>query len=409
MYPRWLPPNLYLRILILTLISIALVLAAITGFSLSESQARLRGEMLEQAQGQLRVLTHAASVYAAQEDAHQLILTGQAATTGGQPQFVAFYSPAGELMAAAAAPSSPDAARVAFGDLPQLAQTSGASQVRWTETHLEIADPIVYQGQPAGTVAVRLGLEELAENYRRELLRSITMSAILLVALVLVIGLLLRQFVIVPLRRLSAASDRISTGEWIAPPGQERSDELGTLARSFDQMLKTLRAREAQLHDQVAAVQLLNNELDARVVERTHKLHDLVEQQEQLLRQIRTMSTPVVPVLEGVIVVPIVGSLDSQRTEQLLENVLSGVERQRARLTVLDITGVPVVDTHVAGVIIQTASAARLLGCATALVGTSPEVAQTLVQLGVDLTGLRTFATLQDALHATAVRQLHKI
>jgi anti-anti-sigma regulatory factor/HAMP domain-containing protein len=404
MRQRWLPQSLYFRVLLAVIVSITIVLTVLTALTVSDSQVRLKEDMLERGQNQLKILIHASSVYVAQQDAHQLILTGEAATQGGQPQFVAFYSVAGELLAAAAAPNAPDAARVGFGDLLQLSRTSGTNQVRWSDNYLEIAQPIVYQGQQAGTVAVRLGAEGLAADFNRELTQSIITALILVVALSLVVGLLLRQFIILPLRRLSAASDQISEGVWAMPAGQERADEFGKLARSFGQMVKALQAREAQLQEQVAEVQSLNAELDARVVERTHELHQLVGAQERLLSQIQEMSTPVVPVLEGVIVVPIVGSLDSQRATQLIQSVLNGVGQHHARIAVLDITGVPVVDTHVAGVILQSAGAARLLGCAAVLVGIRPEVAQTLVQLGVDLSSIRTYPTLQEALRTTAVR-----
>jgi signal transduction histidine kinase len=199
-------------------------------------------------------------------------LTGEAATQGGTPLFVAFYAMTGTLLAAAAYPMAPDAARTTFGDLPQLAQHSYAEQIRWSAEYLELAQPIIYQGQPVGMAALRLGTEELTAAFYRELVQSTATTLILTVVLSLVIGLLLRQIVIAPLRRLSAASDQISLGDWVSPPGQERADELGTLARSFGQMLSALHAREQQLHEQVAATQQLNAELDARVVKRTEEL-----------------------------------------------------------------------------------------------------------------------------------------
>jgi anti-anti-sigma regulatory factor/HAMP domain-containing protein len=408
MRQRWLPQHLYLRVLLAMIISITVVLTATTAVTVRESQMRLKGELLERGQNQLKVLIRTSSVYFAQQDAHQLILIGEAATEGGQPQFVAFYSVTGELMAAAAAPDAPDNARVSFGDLPGLAQATDANQVRWTDNFFEIAQPIVYQGQQAGIIALRFGLDGLADDLSRELRRSSITTLILVVVLSLVLGLLLRQFIIAPLRRLSAASDQIARGVWITPAEQERADEFGALARSLSQMVKALHARESQLREQVAAVQSLNTELDTRVIERTHELHQLVTNQERILAQIREMSTPVVPILKGIIVVPIVGSLDTQRAAQLIDNVLSGIEQHHARIAVLDVTGVPVIDTHVAAVIIKTADAARLLGAAAILVGIRPEVAQTLVQLGIDLSGILTFATLQEVLQ-TRVAQLERV
>ncbi len=269
MRQRWLPSNLYLRIVLAMILSITIVLAVLTAWIVSNSQVRLKDEMLMQGQTQLKILTHAASVYFAQQDAHQLILTGMAATESGQPQFVAFYSVTGNLLAAAAAPNAPDTARVAFGDLPLQAHMSGDTQTRWMNDYLEIAQPIIYQGQPSGMVALRLGTEELQETFKRELLQNIVTALVLVVVLNLVVGLLLWQFMIVPLRRLSVASDQIGAGVWVDPPGQERSDEFGTLARSFGHMVQALRAREIQLQEQIVTIQSLNTELDARVIART--------------------------------------------------------------------------------------------------------------------------------------------
>jgi rsbT co-antagonist protein RsbR len=154
-------------------------------------------------------------------------------------------------------------------------------------------------------------------------------------------------------------------------------------------------------------VQGLNAALDTKVVERTAELHQLVAAQDQLLTQIHQMSIPVVPVLDGVIVVPLIGSVDSGRAVQLIQNVLAGIEEHRASLAILDITGVPVVDTHVAAALLQVAHATRLLGATAMLVGIRPEVAQTLVQLGVDFGGVQTFATLQEALGITIKRTKH--
>ena len=117
------------------------------------------------------------------------------------------------------------------------------------------------------------------------------------------------------------------------------------------------------------------------------------------------MAIPVVPIQAGVIAIPLIGNLDSQRMGQLLQNVLAGIESRRAHFVALDITGVPIVDTHVAAALVQTAESARLLGATTALVGIRPEVAQSLVQLGVDLSSLKTYPTLQEALLSAPARR----
>src|SRR6185295_5535053 len=100
----------------------------------------------------------------AQRDAHQLTLTATAATEGNQVQFVAFYDETGTLLAAAAAPDAPESTRAPFGDLLGQAQASSNTVIRWSDDHLEIAQPIIYQGQDSGTVALRVAAEGLEAN-----------------------------------------------------------------------------------------------------------------------------------------------------------------------------------------------------------------------------------------------------
>lgn len=123
---------------------------------------------------------------------------------------------------------------------------------------------------------------------------------------------------------------------------------------------------------------------------------------------LRELSTPLIPIADGVVVMPLIGSLDSARALQVIDALLNGVSERRARIAILDITGVSVVDTQVANGIIRAAQAVKLLGALVLLTGIRPEVAQTLVQLGVDLSGIVTRGSLQDgigyALQATTQR-----
>ncbi|NTU80174.1 MAG: STAS domain-containing protein [Chloroflexales bacterium] len=107
------------------------------------------------------------------------------------------------------------------------------------------------------------------------------------------------------------------------------------------------------------------------------------------------LSTPMLRIGAGALVIPLVGSLDSHRASRVVESLLHAVEEQRTDLVILDITGVPLVDTQVANVLIQTARAVSLLGAHTVLTGIRPDVAQTMVALGVDLGDIVTRADLQ--------------
>ncbi len=146
------------------------------------------------------------------------------------------------------------------------------------------------------------------------------------------------------------------------------------------------------LHDITERKQM---EADLRVAyeEQARAQEELIKAQRKIISE---LSTPVIPLMEGILVLPVIGSVDSERARRITEVVLEEVSRYRARVMIMDITGVPVVDTAVANALIRTATATRLLGAETVLVGITPAVAQTVIQLGVDLEGLTTRADLQS-------------
>ncbi len=102
---------------------------------------------------------------------------------------------------------------------------------------------------------------------------------------------------------------------------------------------------------------------------------------------------------------PLIGALDSRRTQQILETLLQGIATSQATVAIIDITGVPIVDTHVANALIQAARSVKLLGAQVMLSGIRPEVAQTLVGLGIDLSGIVTSSTLQSGIAHALRRQ----
>ncbi|MBV9790016.1 MAG: STAS domain-containing protein [Chloroflexi bacterium] len=115
--------------------------------------------------------------------------------------------------------------------------------------------------------------------------------------------------------------------------------------------------------------------------------------------QLRELSTPLMPIHQGVLVLPLVGQIDPRRASQVMETLLEGISAQSADVVIMDITGVPVVDTQVANYLIQAARAARLLGAKIVLVGIGPEIAQTIIQLGVDLSDITTRANLESGIN----------
>jgi anti-anti-sigma factor len=120
--------------------------------------------------------------------------------------------------------------------------------------------------------------------------------------------------------------------------------------------------------------------------------------QQHTLELLRQVSTPLMPVIEGILVMPIVGEIDARRASQIMETLMQGVVRAGADMIILDITGVPLVDTNVANALVMAARSVRLLGAQSILVGITPEVAQTLVGLGADLGELVTRGDLQSGI-----------
>jgi rsbT co-antagonist protein RsbR len=127
-----------------------------------------------------------------------------------------------------------------------------------------------------------------------------------------------------------------------------------------------------------------------------------VEERERIIRQqqdsIRELSTPVLPVRERLLILPIIGVLDAERARQLTVQLLGGIRTHRAKVVVIDITGVPDVDEAVANHLVQTVDASRLMGASVIITGLSPDIAQTLVTIGVDLSKMDTIGDLQGGL-----------
>ncbi len=165
----------------------------------------------------------------------------------------------------------------------------------------------------------------------------------------------------------------------------------GLAARSLGEALEHSRKQTQELERYRA-------ELEAKVEERTAELNRALESLQANLEVLREVGSPVLPIFSGVILVPLVGAIDSARAERTMDVVLHGVYEHRARAVLLDITGVPTVDTAVANALVRMAQGVRLLGAVPVLVGVRAEVAQTIVDLGVDLQGIVTQANLQEGL-----------
>jgi anti-anti-sigma factor len=194
---------------------------------------------------------------------------------------------------------------------------------------------------------------------------------------------------------------------------------IGVLSLFLDRFGSSLREALTAAREREHELEGLRGSLENTVAERTTSLQQAlrdVEQREARLAAaldelsasqvaVRELSAPVIPVLPGVVIAPLIGSLDSSRASLLADNVLGMVEREHARQVIFDITGVPLVDTQVAQVLLQTAAAVRLLGAQPLLVGIRPEVAQTIISLGLDFAAIATYPNLQEAVEALLPRR----
>jgi methyl-accepting chemotaxis protein len=127
---------------------------------------------------------------------------------------------------------------------------------------------------------------------------------------------------------------------------------------------------------------------------------------EEMNRTLEEMSTPVMPIWDGILLLPLIGVVDSSRTDQAVTKTLERINETRARVFLLDISGVPAVDTAVANQLLKISKATQLMGCETVISGLSPAIARTMVELGVEVGEVRTTATLRDAF-AIALRKIN--
>jgi rsbT co-antagonist protein RsbR len=136
--------------------------------------------------------------------------------------------------------------------------------------------------------------------------------------------------------------------------------------------------------------------------EREQLQQEIIEAQQQTLRE---LSSPIIPVMDGIIIMPLIGNIDTSRAREITRSLLSGISAYRAKSVIIDITGVPVVDSGVADHLNKTIQAARLKGAQTILTGMSDAVAETIVDLGIDWSALETLRDLQTGL-TTAIKRL---
>jgi len=163
------------------------------------------------------------------------------------------------------------------------------------------------------------------------------------------------------------------------------------------------------LHYDIGEIKQREEDLERAVAERTQDIEDKLRLIEEQQRAILELSTPVIRLWDGILALPLVGVIDSARAAQVMENLLGAIVAQRAGQVIIDITGVAMVDSDVAAHLMRTVEASRLLGARCILVGISPAMAQTLVQMDVDFGGVTTAATLEEGLREAFSRMNRRV
>lgn len=176
-------------------------------------------------------------------------------------------------------------------------------------------------------------------------------------------------------------------------------------ALALDRFNISLRAALHATQRREEELKQLRASLEATVAERTATLQQTVDNLQTSQATIQALGTPMLPVLPGVLVLPLIGTLNQARMDALNQQVLDAIAHQRAQHIIVDITSVALVDTYIATALLHTFHAMRLLGAHVLLVGIRAEVAQTIVALGVDLGAVTIYQTLQDAVLALLTTQ----
>ena len=186
-------------------------------------------------------------------------------------------------------------------------------------------------------------------------------------------------------------SDRLRSGGDL----QQVVDEIGQLREPLTAIFDGQPGATTVPAALIAVIELIGTLRVAAVVVLLGESDEVVARQRQELMEI---STPVIRLWEGIVAVPLIGTLDSVRSQVVMESLLTGIVDEQAAVAILDITGVPMVDTLVAQHLMKTAMAVQLMGAECVISGIRPQIAQTIVHLGIDLREITTRATLSDAL-----------
>lgn len=251
-------------------------------------------------------------------------------------------------------------------------------------------ETIIFADQKANEADQAWGELLVQENRTVPAIIGIGSLAIVLTGM---IGIGMARWLPRPLLALTKQAEQVAEGNLDVRVDDAGNHEVGRLGRAFNHMTEQLTAQQAAIVTRTTELEQANTQQRTLVEQLQKSLYE----QETLDRTVRELSVPTIPILPGVLVIPLVGAFDQQRAQNLQTIVLSAAEQQRVTHVLLDVTGVPLVDTHVAQMIIHITNSLQLLGAEPSLIGIRPEVAQTLINLGIKFEHLPIYADLQSA------------
>lgn len=262
----------------------------------------------------------------------------------------------------------------AVGAEPQTLIGVGGEAVLMTLSDVAFSDSTL-------RIAVEQPLDEVYQPFVQNLQIIAALAA--LTALVTVAGSIRAvQTIIRPILSLAHMSEVISAGDLSQRVAVTRKDEIGLLQRNFNRMAENILAQQTAL------------------AARNAELEQHIQAQRRLFETVRQLSTPLLPVWEDVVVMPIIGHVDAERGQAILDALLHGVAERRARWAILDITGVATVDTSVITILMRAIQAATLIGATPMLAGISATTAHLMVRQGITDLRVQTYRNLQSAIMA---------
>lgn len=367
---------------------------------------RLANESMPQAEALSQLEVSAAhivqhvSLYLASGDAHTTTELELDITTARQ-QVQALRATADRFTVAASGQASP--MDLVERDLEALVQQARALTIRQAQQDLTLVqrDTLTLREHAQALNRDLLPLQQMISEDQTAATQAVQSNPLvlpailttLIAAIVLALLWVVRTTIVRPIQQLTTATASIAAGATSGEVHSSATDEIGVLAQSFNHMVRTVQRRTQDLEAQYSAAAAARQVAEAAHVQITDQLATIEAQS----LAIQEMSVPLLPISTTTVLMPLVGALDSARLSLIQERALEAIQQNAIQWLILDVTGVPFIDSAVAQGLLQVVLAARLLGSRAILVGIRPEVAQAMVSLGVELSEIVTHRSLESA------------